>query len=51
MRTAIRVGLILLLLKFFFSSSFSEIDSTATATLQAIGTAAELSRDSMTEKK
>jgi hypothetical protein len=51
MRTALRVGLLLLLLQYFFSTSFATIDSTATATLQAIGTAAELSRESMIETK
>jgi hypothetical protein len=51
MRTALRVGLILLLLQYFFSSSFAALESTATSTLHAIGTAAELSRDTMIEHK
>lgn len=51
MRTALRLLLVLAVIKFFFSSSFATIDSTATTTLQVIGTAAELSRETMLEKK
>jgi hypothetical protein len=51
MRNAIGLVITLYALSHFFSSTFSQLDDTATATLQAIDAAAAVSRERMTELK
>lgn len=51
MRNAIGFLIILWGIQHFFSTSFSALDDTATSTLRAIGTAAEVSRENILEKK
>lgn len=51
MRNAIGFLIILWGLHLFFSSTFSQLDESATATLRAIGTAADVSRENMLQKE
>lgn len=51
MRKAIGLVITLLALSQFFSSTFSQLDDTATSTLQAIDAAADISREKMVELK
>lgn len=51
MRKAISLIIVLYALSHFFSSSFSQLDDTASSTLQAIDAAADVSREKMIELK
>lgn len=51
MRKALGFLIVLWGLSHFFSSSFSQLDDTASTTLRTISTAAEVSRDNMLQLK
>jgi len=47
MRTALRLLLVLLVLNFFFASSFDSLDRTVTAVFESIETATLVSKETM----